>query len=218
MSTLLSSNVSESWQLFDQMDVDVGQIPVTMDDDVIMPEAEPFPSVAAEGEAEEELSSESAQAPQQRKSRGKAFITLDRRTQISANILSNWNDNYVANMRTATKEKCSRQAPWIAKANAVTWIFGRGIGGTGSQTTFIGDAHPLAMFAGDKLRAALEDNAVALEGEKRKRRDEEDQEVDMQGRHVRARTGSEEVGRGENIILDDDMGITGTPLVGFFQV
>ena len=200
------------------MDVDVGQTPVIMDDDVIMPEAEPFPPMAAEGQEEEELSSESAQAPQQRKSRGKAFITLDRRTQIPASILSNWNDNYVANMRTATKEKRSHQAPWIAKANAVTWIFGRGIGGIGGQKISIGDAHPLAIFAGDKLRAALTDNAVALEGDKRKRRDEEDQEVDMQGRHVRARTGSEEVGRGENMILDDDMGMSGTPLVGFFHV
>ena len=200
------------------MDVDAGQVPITNDEDVIMPEAEPFPSMTAAGQEEEPPSSESAQAPQQRKTRGKAFITLDRRTQIPATVLSSWNDNYVENMRTAAREKRSHQAPWIAKANAVAWIFGRGIGDIGRQTTSIGDSHPLAMFAGDRLRAALADDALSPEAEKRKRQGEEDQEADIYGRHVRARTGSEEVGRGENIILDDDMGLSGTPPVSLLYL
>ena len=180
-----------------------------IDDDVVMPDAEAFPPMAAAPQEAEQPSSESAQAPQRRKRRAKALITFDRRIQLPAAELNAWHNDYAANMRRASRDKRAKRAPWLAKENATEWTFGRGIGDIGQHTSMIHGEHPLAMFAGDNLLETL-----TGEG-KNRTTDDKGQEPGNEGRRLRDWNGEEEMGRGDYMIVDDEISMAVTPEVRF---
>ena len=191
------------------MDIDFNQGFAAIEDDAIMPDAEACPPMAAALHEAEQPSSENAQALQQRKPRAKTFITFDKRIHLPAAELNAWNNDYVANMRNATKDKRTKRAPWLAKENAADWTFGRGIGDIGQHPAILHGQHPLAMFAGANLQEAL------IGGEKRKRGRDEGQESGSDDRRLRSWIGEEELGRGDNMVIDHDVGMAVTPEVRF---
>ena len=186
-------------------------------DITVAPDTEEAPLLALDAPEVEQLSSEpsseSVRAPQQRKPRTKAFFSFDRRTQLPAAELNTWSNEYVENMRKAAQERHAHRAAWIAKANATVWTFGRGIGDIGQHPAMLAAEHPLAMFIGDNLRAALDLDTPPTESDKRKRSDDEGQRSSTDGRNVRARNESVELARGGTMAIDDDAGMLMTPEV-----
>ena len=154
---------------------------------------------------EEEESSESAEAPQRRKAREPRELTMDVTQGLRNTDLAEWNNNYVANMATVAHSKAQHKAPALSKKNAVFWVTGSGIGGVGSGLGSSKFPSPLNMFAGDQLMQALLGLEASVVGKKRSHDKENGDDSDSEGRRVRIREGdSEQIGRGQDIILDDD--------------
>lgn len=193
------------------MDIDLNLGPGGIEDDIIMPDVEAFPPMVATSREEQEPPSESARAPQQRRSRAKTFIRYDTHIQISASELNAWSNDYVANMRNAAHEKRSKRATWVAKSNATIWTFGRGIGDMGAQPIMLRHEHPLAVFTGDDLQAALTDNG------KRLRADEGGGHASEDRLRLRDRNGEEEMGRGDDLLAEDGLVMSATPEVSLFS-
>lgn len=193
------------------MDVDV-DIPRFDDDDVILPQAEPFPEmVRPEADLsgplpkvpEESESSESVEAPQ-RKRRAPKELPIDERQELHNADLAQWKNEYLANMAEATEAKNAHKAVTLAKKNAAYWVVGAGIGGVGAGLGVSKMKSPLDMFAGDAMMEALTGIKTSTAGQKRGRDDDEDHESDSEARRTRIRDDEEQIGRGERMILDDD--------------
>ena len=206
------------------MDLDL-DLPRLDDEAIILPEAKAFPemvpqipagssflrSSSAVPEAGE--SSESAEAPHRRKTREPKELTMDMTQELRNADLAQWNNNYIANMTSAARSKSQHRAPALSKKNATFWVFGSGIGGAGSGIGSSKLASPLDMFAGDQLMQALTGKEMSTAGKKRPRTEEGDNESDSEERRVRMReSDGEQVGRGQEIILDEDdaMGMMGS--------
>lgn len=188
-----------------------------MDDDIVLPDAEAFPTTAPQAPAgsgileswlgihREQESSESAEAPVQRKRRSPKSLPVDERQELHTTDLTQWKTDYLANMAEATAAKKSHKAPFLAKKNAAFWVVGAGIGGIGAGLGSSKLQSPLDMFAGDAMMEALTGVKVTTSGQKRGRDEEEDYNSDSEARRVRIRDGDgDQIGRGDDMMLDDD--------------
>ena len=181
-------------------------------DDMVLPEAEAFPTTAPQASAasrildvhQEQSSSDSAEAPLPRKRRALKHLPVDEVQELHNTDLAQWNTDYLENMAEATAAKLSHKAPFLAKKNAAFWVVGTGIGGVGAALGSSKLHSPLHMFAGDAMMEALTGVKVSTAGQKRGRDDEEDHEFDSEARRVRIRDDNEDqVGRGVDE-LDDE--------------
>jgi meiotic recombination protein REC8 len=178
-----------------------------------LPPAEPFPEMAAQrdsflkspSEVPEEDESESAEAAQVPKRRGRRALPLDTVTELRNSDLAQWNTDYVTNMEEAAHRKAQHKQVVQAKRNAAAWVFGNGLGGVGTGFAIPNLRNPLDMFAGDKLYEALTGSQINLAGRKRGRAAEEGETSESEERRTRPRSEDEEqVGRGEGLDLGND--------------
>ena len=152
-----------------------------------------------------EESSESADAPQQRKRREPKVLPTDMAQELHNADLASWNNNYLENMAQATLAKVRHRYAAVAKKNATTWILGTGIGGVGLGLGVSKIKSPLDMFAGDALLEALTGRESSAAGRKRSHDEEAEHTTDSEGRRVRAREDDgEQIGRGDGATLRDD--------------
>lgn len=193
------------------------EIPRFEGDGVVLPSAEPFPTMAVPGgimrtspsaarQASE--SSESAEAPLRRKPRVPKQLPVDERQELHNADLAKWKADYAENMAEAAEAKKNHKAPALAKKNAAFWIWGAGIGGVGAGLGTSKLKSPLDLFAGDSFMEALTGIKASTAGVKRSRESEEDQGSDSEARRVRMREGDgEQIGRGDQLVLHDDDGM-----------
>ena len=180
-----------------------GDFVMQMDDELILPDVEPFPSFAGapraqlESEASAvhptESSSISAKAPlKTRKRKAPKPITTDKRAAITSTELKSWNEEYLQNMDAAINLRQVHRAPALAKKNAYPWVFGNGLGGIGTGIGSSKLPNPLKMFSGNSLMAAI----TGAPAPKRSLNNDDNDE--NESRRVRARQEIEEdqVGRG----------------------
>ncbi|KAI0487257.1 Rec8 like protein-domain-containing protein [Xylaria cf. heliscus] len=136
-------NMSANAAQFDEQPVFDDQGDVVMQEN-LFPEAEPFPEprVHAPWQNDEQPA---RQAPARRKK----MFHIDDETQISRNVLRDWQSHYL--------EHCTGRARGFvsatrAKRNAMLLTFGLGIGNIGQSVGVPGLIHPLAIeFSGDAL-------------------------------------------------------------------
>ena len=200
------------------MDLDMGE-PHPGDNEAYndLPPAEPFPAMVAGGTArqqtlkpspvvaEEEESSESADAPLNRKRRGPRVLPMDVTQELRNADLALWNTEYINNMAEASQSRLHHTIPYQARKNAAYWVFGSGIGGVGTGLGTSKLKSPLDMFAGQKLMEALTGIDLNVAGKKRARSDDEDSRSNSEERRVRARDDSgDQIGRGDDLVLDDN--------------
>ena len=182
------------------------------DEEVILPDAEPFPEMAPPSEAAREReSSQSAEAPLQRKARAPKLLPVDERPELHNSDLAQWKTDYATNMLEAKETKQLSKAASLAKRNAAFWIYGTGIGGVGAGLGSSMLKSPLDMFAGEAMMEAL--TGIQNSSTLRKRRhneEEDDDDSDSEARRVRMRDDDREMGRGDQMVLnyDDDMMIS----------
>lgn len=195
------------------LDLDLPRI----DDDIVLPDAEAFPTTASQAPAgsgilgpesgvhREQESSESAEAPLQRKRRAPKILPVDERQELRNTDLAHWNTDYLGNMAEATEAKISHKAPFLAKKNAAFWVIGAGIGSVGVGLGSSKLQSPLDGFAGEVMMEALTGVRISTAGQKRGRDEEEDYESDSEARRVRLRDGDgDQMGRGDDMMLNDD--------------
>ena len=186
-----------------------------IDDDIVLPDAEAFPTTALQAPGglgnslakvhQEQESSDSVEAPLQRKRRAPKTLPVDERQELHNTDLTQWKIDYVANMAEATAAKMSHKAPFIAKRNAAFWVFGAGIGGVGTGLGSSDLQSPLSMFAGDAMMEALTGVKFSTVGQKRGRDDEDDHDSESEARRARIRDDDwDQIGRGDGMMLDDD--------------
>ena len=198
------------------MDLD---LPRFDDEEIILPNAEPFPEMAppptagkssSEAARERELS-QSAEAPLQRKARAPKELPIDERPELHNSDLAQWKIDYATNMLEAKEAKQLSKAASLAKKNAAFWVYGAGIGGVGIGLGSSMLKSPLDMFAGEAMMEAL--TGIQNSSTPRKRRhneEEEDHDSDSEARRVRMRDDGGQVGRGDHMVLnyDDNMMIS----------
>ena len=183
------------------------------DEEIILPNAEPFPEMAplpttgkssSEAAHERELS-QSAEAPLQRKARAPKELPVDERTELHNSDLAQWKSDYATNMLEAKGAKELNKAASLAKKNAAFWVYGAGIGGVGAGLGSSKLKSPLDMFAGEAMMEALTGIKSSSTHRKRGRDDEEDDhDSDSEARRVRMRDDGEQIDRGDPMILNDD--------------
>lgn len=195
--------------------MDLGpDIPRFENEDVLLPDAEPFPEMApvgatlpqppSKGAAVEE-STDSGEAPLRRKRREPKLLPIDQRMELHNADLARWKTDYAEHMAEAKEAKRQQKATAIAKINAAFWVIGSGIGGVGAGLGSSKMRSPLDIFAGDSLMAALTGIKIPTGGQKRGREDDEIHDSDSETRRVRARADEEDqIGRGEGVILNDE--------------
>ena len=155
-----------------------------------------------------EETSETAEAPQ-RRARPAKSMKPDQRTELSNRDLNEWNQNYLANMRSAARFKELQGSRANAKRYAALWSVGQGIGRVAFAFGMDTTAHPLAVFSGQSLWRLLK-NPIAPTGTKRAHSPSEEADgSDEEGRRVRARTSSQEGAArgaegGDVMFVDDD--------------
>ncbi|KAI4233995.1 MAG: hypothetical protein LQ352_008205 [Teloschistes flavicans] len=199
-------------ELQDLMEMDLS-FPRVDDEDLILPQAEAFPSMAPQGTGalrssavpqDESSSEESAVAPQ-RKRREPKTLPYDQIQELRNSTLAQWNAEYLTNMEEARKKKIQRKNASSTKQNAALWVFGAGIGGVGIGRGGSNMQGPLAeTFSGDALMTALTGFPTSAAGRKRGRSENEGDESDAEERRVRMREDEEEIGRAQGPVLDDD--------------
>ncbi|KAL9639966.1 MAG: hypothetical protein Q9164_000595 [Protoblastenia rupestris] len=186
------------------------------DDGVILPDAEPFPTMAAvdarnisnvplsSQAREEQESSESAEAPLRRRRPKQRVLPVDERQELRNADLASWKEDYLINMSEATLTRQNHQAPFIAKKNAAFFVMGAGIGGVGVGIGSSKLKSPLDMFAGEAMMEMLTGIKPSA-GMKRGRDTEGGEDTDSEARRVRLREGDgDQIGRGDDMMLPDD--------------
>lgn len=184
------------------------------DDNVPAPDTDEFLKASTQRLLQQETTSETADAPMQRRPRTTKVIAPDTTLELRNADLARWNNEYVANMHDAMKQKLASRAVMVAKHNAEHWV----LGVVGSSVAALGQADrlvqgPLDMFSGAKLLEVL--TGVKFHPSREKRSREED--PGREGvRRVRSRglvPFSDEIGRGgfdddfTPAIIDDDTGV-----------
>lgn len=204
-------------------DEDDGYLP--MQDDPNMSNVEAFPArdrepvrpdsaeatAEADPDATVETSESSASAPAQRVRQPKVLhndVTMELHNQD----LAQWNTNYLANMQTVLHQKLQQKSAKLAKENANFWVLQNGVGGLAYAIGPEEIPEPLRMFTGNALLAALSGLKLSVAGEKHDRQEDaadEPDDVDEDGRRVRARSDEVEIARGDNDFIMDDAGYVG---------
>ena len=193
------------------MDLDLPQF----DDNLVLPDAKAFPMTALQvgsgvpasllGAYREQESSESAEAPLQRKRRAPKALPVDERLELHSTDLAQWKTNYLGNMAEAVEAKISHRAPFVARKNAAFWVVEVGVGGVGVGLGSSKLQSPLSIFAGDTMMEALTGVQVSTAGQKRGRDEDEDRDSDSEARRVRTGEGDHnQIGRGDDMTLNDD--------------
>jgi meiotic recombination protein REC8, fungi type len=178
----------------------------------IMPDAEAFTPIRAINEPRQAqvdseaslviatvTSSISAEAPlKKRKRRIAKTITPDEQIELANSDLRAWQHDYLKNMEAAIQTKRMHRAPFAAKKNAFSWVFGNGIGETGRGIGSLALVTPLEMFSGANLLATITGIPTASASLHSPKHPRDDDEEDIKGRRVRARPDVEgdQVGRG----------------------
>ncbi|KAF9249277.1 hypothetical protein DTO013E5_8467 [Penicillium roqueforti] len=121
-------------------------------------------------------------------------IISDDSTALRNMTLAQWNNEYVANMIQALKQKQQNKTPTISKKNAAFWVFGQGIGSVGVGLGMDHELHPLNFYSGEDLFEAV----GGYPQRKRGKRSADDDEI-SEGRRVRARDEQAEHLSRENI-------------------
>ncbi|KAJ5787597.1 hypothetical protein N7457_002587 [Penicillium paradoxum] len=122
------------------------------------------------------------QAVRTRKVRHPKEIIPDDTTSLRNMTMAEWNNEYVANMAQALKQKQQNKIPTISKKNAAFWVFGQGIGSVGVGLGKDHESHPLRLYSGEDLFEAI-GGYTRKNARKRSAEDDETSE----GRRVRAR-------------------------------
>ena len=184
-------------------------------ENAVLPEAEPFPTMAAGGKPQKpqsesessivptEASTISAEAIQkQRKRKASKKIMVDNQLELTNTDLRNWQNNYLANMAAATHDKEVHRARAQAKKNANAWVFGNGLGDLGRDARYIKYNGALSMFTGDKLMALITGVPSKVPTTPSPKRGRREDDFESATRRVRARTeDGEQIGRG---LADDE--------------
>lgn len=185
-----------------------GDFIMQMDDEFILPDAEPFASFAGARRAQfesgasavnpTESSSISAAAPlKTRKRKVPKPITEDKRPAVTSADLKSWNEEYLQNMDAAIHLKQVHRAPTLAKKNAYTWVFGNGLGGIGGRIGSSKFPSPLEMFSGDNLMTAITGAPAPKPPTRASKRPHNDNDDSSEARRVRVRQELEDhIGRG----------------------
>ena len=182
----------------------------------VLPEAEPFPEMAAPAISqpsflepsslisEERGEGESAEASMRRRPRGPRVLPTDNTQELRSSYLTQWNNQYPQNMAEASYHKLQHRLPYQAKKNAASWVFGLGIGGVGAGLGSLKLASPLAIFAGDRLRQALIGIDSSTTEKKRPHPDGEGQTSESAERRIRQRSDEgSQIGRGNELALEE---------------
>ncbi|RAK96871.1 Rad21/Rec8 N terminal domain protein [Aspergillus ibericus CBS 121593] len=135
-----------------------------------------------------------SKAAMQQRQRVPKVIGLDDQIALRNTELAQLNDNYVRNMRAASKQKQRNKLPTLAKRNAAFWVFGQGLGSVGIGVGSSRVLHPLHSFSGEKLYDALNPDLIN-KGKKRIHPSVEEEDA-FETRRVRPRVEDEEqIGR-----------------------
>jgi meiotic recombination protein REC8 len=174
-----------------------GEFVMQLDDELVLPDAEPFPSFAEPRRAQLEgdasaanptESSISAEAPlKTRKRKMPKPFTKDERAELPSADLKSWNGDYLRNMDAAIHLKQAHRAPALAKKNAYTWVYGNGLAGIGVGIGTSKLPSPLDIFSGENLMVAITGvpTPKALNRTSKRPHDAKDDESEF--RRVRAR-------------------------------
>ncbi|KAJ5171133.1 uncharacterized protein N7500_003916 [Penicillium coprophilum] len=95
------------------------------------------------------------QAARTRRVRRPKEIISDDATALRNMTMAQWNNEYVANMIEALKQKQQNKIPTISKKNAAFWVFGQGIGSVGVGLGMGHETHPLNLYSGESLFEAV---------------------------------------------------------------
>lgn len=109
-------------------------------------------------------------------------IISDDTTALRNMTMAQWNNEYVANMTQAMRQKQQNKIPTISKKNAAFWVFGQGIGSVGVGLGMDREPHPLSLFSGENLF-----EAVGGYPQRKGRKRSADANEIPEGRRVRAR-------------------------------
>lgn len=90
-----------------------------------------------------------------RMKRAARAIESDDKTTLRNTDLAQWNNDYLANMARASKQKEQNKMQTIVKKNAAFWVFGQGIGSVGIGLGVLREAHPLKAYSGEDFYDAL---------------------------------------------------------------
>lgn len=134
------------------------------------------------------------EATRTRRVRRPKEIISDDTTALRNMTLAQWNNEYVANMIQALKQKQQNKIPTISKKNAAFWVFGQGIGSVGVGLGMDREPHPLNLYSGDDLF-----EAVGGYPQRKGRKRSVDDDGISEGRRVRARDEQAEHLSRENI-------------------
>ncbi|CAG8890451.1 unnamed protein product [Penicillium egyptiacum] len=179
----------------DPMQIDVEEVRVTDTNDLMDLDARTADPILQTNESVDGVQETiEIQAVRTRRVRRPKEIISDDTTALRNMTLAQWNDEYVANMIQALKEKQRNKIPTISKKNAAFWVFGQGIGSVGVGLGMDHELHPLNLYSGETLLEAVGGSAQR----KRRKRSADDDEM-SEGRRVRAREEQAEHLSRENI-------------------
>ncbi|KAJ5919168.1 hypothetical protein N7466_010111 [Penicillium verhagenii] len=127
-------------------------------------------------------------------------INSDDTISLRNTDLARWNNEYVANMALALKQKQKNKIQNNVKKNGAFWVFGQGIGSVGIGLGAAHANHPLKCFSGEELYDAVCGNTKpsTTEKEVRKSGDGGDEDEDQLRRAQDKGKGSQldsEIGR-----------------------
>lgn len=182
-----------------------------------LPEGEAFPTGGGslhDQPTELVESSDTVVAPVRRKQRAGRVLPVDATMELRNKDLSDWNTNYLANMKEASKQKNQHRLKQLAKENAEFWMWGSGIGGIAADG--VHGPSPFDRFIGDNLFQLF--TGVSRHGGARPKRDRDsgiDEVTQEESRGKRQRMDesiedgqaqSDEFGRGQ---VDEGMFVPG---------
>ncbi|KAI1501625.1 Rec8 like protein-domain-containing protein [Biscogniauxia marginata] len=164
-----------------------------------MPEAEPFP----EHQDHAAFQNDERPVPARRRRRARA-LQADEETQLSRNLMRDWQDEYRENCVTGRRRSITATQ---AKRNAMLLTFGLGLGNIGKNIGIPGMVHPLALvYSGDSLFTTITGLEIPQTRRGRRRSASEAIEDDMEqeNRRVRPRLEDKNVQQqGRNLGRDD---------------
>lgn len=176
-----------------------------MMDEELRPEAEALPErqLRDEHDAFVDDVQQQDQAPSRRKRKARV-LHADQETQISRNVIREWQDKYLENCGS---KKVRATGAARAKTNAMLLTFGLGLGNIGQNLGVPGMVHPLALeFSGDSLFTAITglDVPEQSRGKRRAASESIEDDEEQDGRRVKPRLedDADQQGRG---LPDDDI-------------
>ena len=138
-----------------------------------------------------EQDSITAEAPQQR-ARNAKLLRPDRFTELSNKELHSWNENYLANMRAATRVKQQQVSHSEARKYAALWSSGQGLGRVAFAFGNDNEPHALSVFSGQSLWEMLQEHGSTTSTKRSRSPSGEGDDSENDSRRVKARLSSQE--------------------------